>query len=212
MQLTMSTKNTFVTLAEVPEFIQRRTMSFPVIDLQMLPLVVDDTKRTDLSRSSDTCSTEASERDLTHTHKKTVPWRNLNEFAQKNARDQDNWTTVMIRKIPNRYSQEQLLEEIMATGYDINFLHLPLVSKSNANVGYAFANFETPEEAVKFMEHFDGHELAKQEGNVKHAEVNYARLQGFQENLAFFDNRRIASMSERKPWVNASARLRAQTM
>jgi hypothetical protein len=211
MQITMITKNTFVefTSAEAP---LKRSMSFPLIDLPMMPLVVEPVKPISFGSSISNCSTAASECDAeVSPAQKAAPWRTLDVFADKNARDESEYTTVMIRKIPNRYTQDMLLEEIQTTGYDLNFLHLPLVAKSNANVGYAFANFSSPEEAVAFMKDFEGHELAQQEGNVKFAQVNYARLQGFEENLAFFEGRRIAE-TDRKPWVKAASRSRAQTM
>jgi RNA recognition motif-containing protein len=131
---------------------------------------------------------------------KVCPWHTLNEFACDNAVEQSSWTTVMIRKIPNRYSQEKLLEEVLATGFNLNFLHLPKVCKSNANVGYAFANFASPTEAKYFMQSFEGHSFLKQPNNIKYAAVNYARLQGFEENISFFESRRI-SATDRKPWV-----------
>jgi hypothetical protein len=184
-------------------------MSFPLLDVEMLPLApVFEDQKLSSSWSCGSISTAASECDV---EVSKAPWRTLDDFADKNARDESEYTTVMIRKIPNRYTQDMLLEEIQTTGYDLDFLHLPLVAKSNANVGYAFANFSSPEEAVMFMKDFEGHELAQQEGNVKIAQVNYARLQGLEENISFFEGRRIAA-TDRKPWVKAASRSRAQTM
>jgi len=196
---------TFLEFAEVSEA-PRRSMSFPAVDLTAVPLTPAKESKPRLSRGSDyTCSTIPSDNESVGTPRKTSPWRRLNEFADDHALEESNWTTVMIRNIPNRYTQEQLLDEILCTEFDVNFLHLPLVSKSNANVGYAFANFSDPREARRFMRSFEGHPFLKQHGNVKYAAANYARLQGFAENISFFESRRIAA-TDRKPWIKSDAR------
>ena len=54
---------------------------------------------------------------------------------------QDQRTTVMIKNIPNKYTQKMLLERIDAKHagrYD--FFYLPIDLKNNCNVGYAFIN------------------------------------------------------------------------
>jgi hypothetical protein len=127
-------------------------------------------------------------------------WRVLDEFASDNALDESKWTTVMIRNIPHRYTQEQLLQQVMSTRSDVDFLHLPMVGKSKINMGYAFANFSSPDEAFRFMTIFDGHKFAEVDSGKKPAAVNYAKLQGLQENIAFYESRRISNTG-RKPWV-----------
>ena len=56
-------------------------------------------------------------------------------------------TTVMLRNIPNRYSQVSLLEEIDQEGFKgtYDFFYLPMDTQNRTNVGYAFINFMTPE-------------------------------------------------------------------
>ena len=57
-------------------------------------------------------------------------------------------TTVMLRNIPNRYSQAGLLKEIDAAGFkgSYDFFYLPMDTKNRTNVGYAFINFLSTEE------------------------------------------------------------------
>lgn len=211
---TMATKNTFLEFQEVPT-VYRRSMSFPHVDLNMLPLENFKDCKPRLSDCECTCSTNASDTESVDTpnSKKSSPWRRLDEYADDHALEESSWTTVMIRNIPNRYTQEELLEEIFKHDFDMNFLHLPLVSKSNANVGYAFANFSTPHEARAFMRAFTGHPFLKQANTEKYAAANYARLQGFEENISFFESRRIAA-TDRKPWIKATecVRVRSNTM
>ncbi|CAK0832949.1 unnamed protein product [Prorocentrum cordatum] len=66
-------------------------------------------------------------------------------------------TTAMLRtNIPNKYSQEQLLEEIKSQGFDnkFDFFYLPIDIKNSANVGYAFINFVEPQSFDDFCVKF----------------------------------------------------------
>jgi hypothetical protein len=58
-------------------------------------------------------------------------------------------TTVMIKNIPNRYTQTSLLAEIDALGFadSYDFCHMPIDMVNACNVGYAFVNFARPESA-----------------------------------------------------------------
>jgi hypothetical protein len=54
---------------------------------------------------------------------------------------EDNRTTLMIKNIPNKYTQKMLLATIDAEfrgTYD--FFYLPIDFKNKCNVGYAFIN------------------------------------------------------------------------
>ena len=57
----------------------------------------------------------------------------------------DQRTTLMIRNIPNKYTQDMLLEFLDQEHkgrYD--FIYLPIDFKNKCNVGYAFINFIDP--------------------------------------------------------------------
>jgi len=99
----------------------------------------------------------------------------------------------MLRNIPNRYSQAGLLEEIDHSGFkgSYDFFYLPMDTQNRTNVGYAFINFLTPEEATRFMTEF-AHHAFKHHSSQKIGRVSLAHVQGFIENIRHFSNRAVA--------------------
>lgn len=110
-------------------------------------------------------------------------------------------TTVMIRNIPCRCTQEQLIEEISTVTTSFNFLYLPVSRKRDGTLGYAFVNFLRPEEAAYFVEVFQDHRFHRQPHSNKRATVTFALLQGFKENVLFYRRSKVAK-GEFRPYVN----------
>lgn len=109
-------------------------------------------------------------------------------------------TTVMIRGIPKNYDQDMLKAEVEATGLAVNFLYLP-PGKSKSNRSYGFVNFETEYAAAQFIYLFEGHSW-KQSNQSKLANVGYATLQGYEQNIEFFSKQEVAKgVSKRSPWI-----------
>jgi RNA recognition motif-containing protein len=124
--------------------------------------------------------------------------------------DKSSFSTLMVRNIPCKYTQQQLLAEVKECSTKFNFLHLPLARtlKANKNLGYAFINFTSPEEARSFMAAFQNRAFNRFPKSTKQAHVDYAQLQGFDENVAFFKRSKItASKSQFRccPYVNDQA-------
>lgn len=67
-------------------------------------------------------------------------------------------TTVMLRNIPNRYTQTMLLqlldEQEFQSLYD--FVYLPMDFRNGVNLGYAFVNVHAHEDATRLMDIFQG--------------------------------------------------------
>jgi hypothetical protein len=100
----------------------------------------------------------------------------------------DNRTTLMIRNIPNKYSQRVLLEEINHNHmgrYD--FFYLPIDFKNKCNVGYAFINFMDAMAIVSFSNEFN-QQRWKNFNSEKVCALSYARIQGKAAMIARFQN------------------------
>mmetsp|Transcript_102858 Transcript_102858/g.286435 ORF Transcript_102858/g.286435 Transcript_102858/m.286435 type:complete len:400 (+) Transcript_102858:103-1302(+) len=67
-------------------------------------------------------------------------------------------TTVMLRNIPNRYTQTMLLSLLDEHDFKLHydFVYLPMDFRNGVNLGYAFVNLLTHEDALRFMETFEG--------------------------------------------------------
>ena len=90
-------------------------------------------------------------------------------------------TSVMLRNIPNKYTRSGLLTALAEHGFDAskhcNNLYLPMDAGSGCNLGYAFLNFHSHEEAMDFMKRFDGCRLPSA-GSRKVCSVVWANRQG----------------------------------
>lgn len=118
-------------------------------------------------------------------------------------------TTLMIRNIPNRYSQRDLIAELedMGFGGKFNFLYIPLDKGTMANVGYAFVNFIDKEWAARCMEAFQEHRFKRhRKTSGKIASVSAAHLQGLEANLAHYERAVVntAKLKQRRPVVIAN--------
>ena len=92
--------------------------------------------------------------------------------------DKDPRTSVMIKNIPNKYSQQLLLDTIdkdFRGKYD--FFYLPIDFKNKCNVGYAFLNFLSPLCIVHFHALFSERKW-ELFNSSKVCEVTYGRIQG----------------------------------
>jgi len=67
-------------------------------------------------------------------------------------------TTVMIRNLPGNFNRQCLLEVIDSEGFAgrYDFVYLPIDFTSAVNLGYAFIDLISPDDARQFMEHFTG--------------------------------------------------------
>jgi len=108
----------------------------------------------------------------------------------------DKKTTVMVRNIPNKYTQKMLLAEIdeeLKGKYD--FFYLPIDFKNKCNVGYAFMNLTDPLWILTLYKCFNGRRWSHFNSG-KICEITYARIQGKEALMAHFKHSSLNSVSE----------------
>lgn len=106
-------------------------------------------------------------------------------------RGTDMRTTLMIKNIPNKYTQTMLLDSIDKNhmlSYD--FVYLPIDFKNKCNVGYAFINFVDYRFIPSFYTEFDGKKWEKF-NSEKVCALAYARIQGRQSLIKHFQSSSI---------------------
>lgn len=100
----------------------------------------------------------------------------------------DKRTTLMIKNIPNKYTQKMLLstmDERFKGQYD--FFYLPIDFKNKCNVGYAFINFIKYDSIAQFYTEYNGKKWEKFNSD-KVCVITYARIQGKGALIAHFQN------------------------
>jgi len=109
-----------------------------------------------------------------------------------------NFTTVMLRNIPNKYTTKMLLAVLdrrFAKQYD--YVYLPVDFVNHCNVGYAFINLRSADLRQRFYRHFHNQKVKEvlpgfnsKKVLKQVCEVNKAKVQGAKENI-----RRIKQMN-----------------
>jgi hypothetical protein len=107
------------------------------------------------------------------------------------ANGHDLRTTCMIKNIPNKYTQQMLIEFLNDTHkgrYD--FIYLRMDFKNKCNVGYAFINFVSPLDILSFANRMLGRRWPKF-NSEKVCALAYARIQGKSALIDKFRNSRV---------------------
>ncbi|GJM91034.1 hypothetical protein PR202_ga07369 [Eleusine coracana subsp. coracana] len=93
---------------------------------------------------------------------------------EKIVTGEDTRTTLVIKNIPNKYTQKMLLDVIDETHegtYD--FFYLPVDLKNKCNVGYAFINMISPSFIVSLHKAFTGHKWEKFNNPIGRHNISY---------------------------------------
>jgi len=108
-------------------------------------------------------------------------------------------TTVMMRNLPNKYTQQMLLEELQDGGFrlqnDIDFFYLPMDHSNAANLGYCFINFVETALANAFASSFQGKKM-RRFNSSKTVVVMPASIQGYDRNYAYYASTRVAQAED----------------
>ncbi|KAH3756887.1 meiosis protein [Pelomyxa schiedti] len=121
----------------------------------------------------------------------------------------DPRTTLMIKNIPNKYTQRMILEEINRNhsgSYD--FFYLPIDFKNKCNVGYAFINMVSTDRISAFLSEFM-HTRWSRFNSEKICQITYARIQGLTSLIDHFKTSSLLAEEEKvRPVVMLNGELR----
>jgi hypothetical protein len=121
---------------------------------------------------------------------------NLNIARIENG--QDMRTTVMIKNIPNKMTDKDLMTFIeRVCPRRIDFFYLRMDFKNGCNVGYAFVNFITVDDLLRFAKARLGVKW-NMYASEKVLQMSYANYQGKEALIEKFKNSAI--MDERESW------------
>lgn len=115
------------------------------------------------------------------------------------------FTTVMVRNVPSRYTQQKLMREINSMGFlgKYDFFYLPVQPHGRGNRGFAFANFSSSEAAEQFYGCLNGKPLRHFAQDMPVA-VLPADMQGFEKNAEHYATM-CSSRSQRRPLQSGRA-------
>jgi len=130
---------------------------------------------------------------------------NLAEEFVKGKKEGKEITTLMIRNIPNRCSQRELIGELERVGFVscFDFVYVPLDLGTMSNVGYAFVNFIHPMYAAQCLEILPLHQFSRQRKSGKPVAVSPAHMQGLEANLRHYEKSAVntSRLRQRRPVV-----------
>lgn len=108
-------------------------------------------------------------------------------------------TTVMMRNLPNKYTQQMLLNELRDAGFklreDYDFFYLPMDHNNCANLGYCFINFTATSRANAFAAAFSGQKLRRFNSH-KTALIMPASIQGYERNYSYYVSTRVSQAAD----------------
>jgi hypothetical protein len=140
-----------------------------------------------------------------HQQQQQPPWlpsrgNSSNNMAGKGG-DAHLWnegvTTVMIRNLHNKVTQQSAVDDFKANGFEaeqgFDFFYLPIDADTKANRGYCFVNFVDTEIARKFKECYEDGQIGENKASKsgKFLKVVPATLQGFAANYVHYDCARV---------------------
>ena len=96
------------------------------------------------------------------------------------AKGKDTRTTLMIRNIPIKYTDDMLINEMKKFENKYDCLYMPYDFEKGGNKGYAFINFTHPLNILLFYTSFEGKSWTYFESK-KICELNFANFQGINE-------------------------------
>eukprot|EP00928_Gymnodinium_smaydae_P026577 TRINITY_DN20825_c0_g2_i2.p2 TRINITY_DN20825_c0_g2~~TRINITY_DN20825_c0_g2_i2.p2 ORF type:complete len:187 (+),score=43.73 TRINITY_DN20825_c0_g2_i2:141-701(+) len=115
-----------------------------------------------------------------------------NAYEEVQAKDPEmdsEFTTVMVRNVPCRVSEERMDLELELLGFanTYDYLYFP-ARKNKSTIGYGFINFLTSDTAANFVKVFNGYSFPGT-NSTKQCYVTRADIQGREANLAQWEKK-----------------------
>mmetsp|Transcript_76385 Transcript_76385/g.210955 ORF Transcript_76385/g.210955 Transcript_76385/m.210955 type:complete len:478 (-) Transcript_76385:160-1593(-) len=123
-------------------------------------------------------------------------------LAQKYS-NQGKITTLMLRNIPSKYTQDMLLEELidcMGSSDSFDFFYLPWDQQNDCNIGYAFVNFRSASAAERCSRIFTNFSFRRFD-SPKVCRVYPAHIQGLENNVLHLMDRAVAEARSHYPII-----------
>ncbi|SBT38010.1 RNA-binding protein, putative [Plasmodium ovale wallikeri] len=146
------------------------------------------------SRNKSRHESDSSMNDVIYKCEDSIPLGTILNIHNLDSNNNNILTTVMLRNIPNKYTQNMLMDvmnEHFRGLYD--FFYLPIDFRNKCNVGYAFINFIHPHYAELFIKFFNNYKLSAFKSN-KVCTVTWGRVQGLKANIEHYRNSAIMTI------------------
>lgn len=122
------------------------------------------------------------------------------KFHGKEAVEEDQITTFLIRNLPKGLTQRRLIYILEETGFDkqsYNFLYLPMLMDFSASKGYGFINFPNIEDAMRFKKNWDGFQISQ----TKNVEIKTSGHQGLVKSIMQLPEDKLCIPRQYQPYV-----------
>jgi len=106
-------------------------------------------------------------------------------------------TTLVVRNIPARYSQQDILKHVWVPDGTFDLLFVPHSFKLGHTVGYGFINFTSPAYAQAFHHRWHGQRLPGGR-KAKPLNISAARFQGIYDNMNYLSTSEVMRVKDTK--------------
>jgi hypothetical protein len=119
---------------------------------------------------------------------------------------EEDYTTLMLRNLPNQYTRDMLLELLGTVGFagKYTFVYLPIDFKTHAGLGYAFVDLVSREETDRMRNMFEGFsQWAMRSEKVCTVSWSHPEQQGFAAHVERYRNSPVMHESVPDEWKPA---------
>jgi RNA recognition motif-containing protein len=123
----------------------------------------------------------------------TAPIVDMSSSTSHTPPDELTYTTVMIRNVPQGFSQDELIALFKSLGYRFNYFYCPVDFRTRRNLGYLFIDLIAPEMARDFIIKFHGYPLPFYRSD-RLCVASWARMQGWFLNVEHYKKSSVMNL------------------